>query len=211
MTVVGHLHGKSQRPIEANFLTVEINAMIENLYLIRHATPDWNRKDIPYYLPPGPPLSREGLEEAVMLAEFFQFSGLHHIYTSPLERCLETARTIADKNEVALQIESGLSEHRPEESHTDVLKRLDPVLNRAIDEAGHGPVALVTHGSPIAILLSQLGMPPVALDDLRMRFDHHNPAPPAGVWEAVRSGVVWNLSLFFVPDNTRVEKLYGRI
>jgi broad specificity phosphatase PhoE len=185
--------------------------MVENLFLIRHATPDWDQKDISYYIPPGPPLSEEGMEEAMMLAEFFQLSSLHHIYTSPLERCLETARTIAHKNRVTMQIESGLSEHRPEESRSDVQKRLFPILNRVIDEDGQEPVALVTHGSPIAIILSQLGMSPDALTDLRMRFDRHNPAPPAGVWEAVRSGVVWKLELVFVPNNTRVEKLYGRI
>ncbi len=185
--------------------------MIQNLFLIRHATPDWDRKDLTYYIPPGPPLSEEGMEEAMMLAEFFQFSNLHHVYTSPIERCLETARTIAQKNRVPLQIEYGLSEHRPEESHSDVQKRLLPVFNRAIDEAGQGPVALITHGSPIAIILSQLGMPPNTLDDLRMRFDRHNPAPPAGVWEAVRSGVGWKLELVFVPNDTRVEKFYGRI
>jgi drug/metabolite transporter (DMT)-like permease len=27
------------------------------IYLIRHATPDWSRTDIPYFTPPGPPLT----------------------------------------------------------------------------------------------------------------------------------------------------------
>lgn len=185
--------------------------MTEIIYLIRHATPDWNRTDIPYYLPPGPPLTEAGMEEAGMLAEFFQFSSLCHIYTSPLERCLKTARIIADKNDLALQIETGLGEHRPAESRENVLKRLEPILNHAIDEAKEGPIALVSHGSPIAILLSQLGMPTTELDYFRKRFDHHNPAPPAGVWEAIRSDDTWKLSLVFVPESVWVEKLHGRI
>jgi broad specificity phosphatase PhoE len=180
--------------------------MTETIYLIRHATPDWNRKDIPYYLPPGPALNEAGVEEAGVLADFFQLDGLQRIYTSPLDRCLKTAKAIAIQNEIELQIEQGLSEHRPEESQADVLERLEPILKHAIDEARAGPIALVTHGSPIAILLSQLGMPATELDELRKRFDHHNPAPPAGVWEATRSDDSWNLSLVFVPESVRVEK-----
>jgi broad specificity phosphatase PhoE len=185
--------------------------MTEILYLIRHATPDWNRKDISYFIPPGPPLNDTGVEEAEMLANFFQFIGLKCIYTSPLERCLMTAKSIARQNEQILKIEAGLSEHRPQESRTDVKKRLEPVFEKAIQEASRGPVALVTHGSPIEILLEQMGMPVVELNALKARFDHHNPAPPAGVWEAVRSGPEWNLSLILDPHYARVEKIYGQI
>ena len=34
------------------------------LYLARHATPDWNMRDIRYDIPPGPPLVPQGEEEA---------------------------------------------------------------------------------------------------------------------------------------------------
>jgi broad specificity phosphatase PhoE len=185
--------------------------MNEILYLIRHATPDWNRKDIPYFIPPGPPLNETGLEEAEMLANFFQFIGLKRIYTSPLERCLMTAKAISRQNEHLLQIEAGLSEHRPQESRVDVKKRLEPVFEKVIQEASRGPVALVTHGSPIEILLDQMGLPAVELNALKARFDHHNPTPPAGVWEAVRSDLDWNLSLILDPQAARVEKIYGQI
>jgi broad specificity phosphatase PhoE len=185
--------------------------MPEILYLIRHATPDWNRKDIPYFLPPGPPLSETGLEEAEMLANFFQFTDLKCIYSSPLERCLSTAKAIAQKTNRLLIIEPGLSEHRPDESRADVQTRLMPVLEQAIHQARENPVALVTHGSPIEILLDEMGLSPIELDTLKARFDHRNPVPPAGVWEAVRSGDEWSLSLVLDPQNTRAEKFYGRI
>jgi broad specificity phosphatase PhoE len=185
--------------------------MTEILYLIRHATPDWSRKDISYFVPPGPPLTQQGLEEAEMLAKFFQFSDLTCIYSSPLERCLMTAKTIADHIGSMLQTEPGLGEHRPDESRIQVQKRLEPIFERAVQQASQGPVALVTHGSPIEILLERMGLSPVELNALKSRFDHHNPAPPAGVWEAVRSGAGWNLSLVFEPQNARVERLYGRI
>lgn len=185
--------------------------MTEILYLIRHATPDWNLKNISYFVPPGPPLNETGLDEARMLANFFQFIGLKRIYTSPLERCLMTAKIIAGQNDQILQIEAGLSEHRPQESRMDVKKRLEPVFEKAIQQASQGPVALVTHGSPIEILLEKMGLSMVELNTLKARFDHHNPSPPAGVWEAVRSGPEWDLSLVFDPQNARVEKIYGQI
>jgi broad specificity phosphatase PhoE len=185
--------------------------MSEILYLIRHATPDWNRKDIPYFVPPGPPLSDTGLEEAEMLANFFQFTELKCIYSSPFERCLKTAKTIAQKTKSALIIEPGLSEHRPDESREDVQTRLIPIFEQAIQAAREGPVALVTHGSPIEILLDRMGLSRAELNSLKTRFDHRNPVPPAGVWEAVRSGDEWNLSLVLDPQNARTEKLYGRI
>jgi broad specificity phosphatase PhoE len=184
--------------------------MTEILYLIRHATPDWSRKEIPYFYPPGPPLNETGLEEAGMLANFFQFSDLKRIYSSPLDRCLATAETIAAQNGLGIQIEPGLSEHRPGEARAEVRKRLEPVLEQALQEARQGPVALVTHGSPIEIILEQLGLPAVELNEMKNRFDHHNPAPPAGVWEACRSISGWNLSLVFDPQNARTEKLYGQ-
>jgi broad specificity phosphatase PhoE len=190
---------------------VEREAMSEVLYLIRHATPDWNRKDIPYFLPPGPPLSETGLEEAEMLADFFQFTDLKCIYSSPLERCLRTANAIAQKTNCPLIIEPGLSEHRPEESRAEVQTRLMPVFAQAIHQARENPVALVTHGSPIEILLDRMGLSRAELNSLKTRFDHRNPVPPAGVWEAVRSGDEWNLSLVLDPQNARTEKLYGRI
>ena len=43
--------------------------MLPTVYLVRHATPDWSLKDIPYHLPPGPPLTSVGDKEA---AEFWQ-------------------------------------------------------------------------------------------------------------------------------------------
>lgn len=185
--------------------------MSEILYLIRHATPDWSRTDISYFSPPGPPLNEKGLEEAEMLANFFQFSDLKCIYSSPLVRCLSTANAIARHTNTPLIIEPGLAEHRPDERRTEVRSRLMPVFEQAIHASHEGPVALVTHGSPIGILLEHMGLSQAELNDLKARFDHHNPAPPAGVWEAVRSGDDWNLSLVLNPQNARTENLYGRI
>ena len=56
------------------------------LYLARHATPDWNMRDIRYDIPPGPPLVPQGEAEAAQLGEFLRQAGVVQIYVSPLVR-----------------------------------------------------------------------------------------------------------------------------
>ena len=89
------------------------------IYLIRHATPDWNRKDIPYHLPPGPPLVEKGEAEAGELGRFLAEVGVGHLYYSPLERCQHTAQ-IAGLIAGVVPIESpGLIEIQPGEKPED--------------------------------------------------------------------------------------------
>ena len=63
--------------------------------LARHATPDWNRRDIPYDIPPGPELTPAGEREALALGEFLRAQGATRVYHSPLERTLRTASLAA--------------------------------------------------------------------------------------------------------------------
>ncbi|MFN3332154.1 MAG: histidine phosphatase family protein, partial [Caldilinea sp.] len=61
------------------------------IYLARHATPDWNRKDIRYDVAPGPDLVPQGEEEAIKLGEFLHAVGVTQIVASPLVRTQRTA------------------------------------------------------------------------------------------------------------------------
>lgn len=173
------------------------------IYLIRHATPDWDRKDIPYHLPPGPPLVEKGKAEAGELGKFLAEVSLGHMYYSPLERCQRTAQ-IAGAIAGIVPVESpGLIEIQPGEKPEDVLKRVWPIWEAVTPEAGS--VALVTHGGPIAILLERLGMISEALSHYKRTFDRNNPLPPAGAWLATRPTpeAAWELSLSFVPESYR--------
>lgn len=177
------------------------------LFLARHASPDWSRTDIPYFVPPGPPLSPQGLEEAQALAAFLAAAGVQRLLTSPLERCLHTAQIAAAAAGAPWEVVDGLREWQPQESREIVLARALPVVEAAWQAAhadGSQPVALITHGGPILALLAALGIPDAALEPLRI-YDHRNPLPPAGVWQATRPSpqAGWDLRLAFTPATAR--------
>ena len=175
------------------------------IYLIRHATPDWTRTDIPYHLPPGPPLTLPGEEEANHLGAYLRKVGVSRLFSSPLERCLRTAHIVAAHTGLAVEIESGLSEMQPNEKSEAVHARLWPVWQMATAHADSGPVALITHGGPIALLLAELGLAPEALNHYKRLFDRSNPLPPAGAWQTTRNGGDWQLTLTFTPGQYRAK------
>lgn len=185
-------------------------AGMSKLFLIRHASPDWNRPDLPYHIPPGPPLSPQGLAEAQALAGFLQTTGVQRLLTSPLERCLHTAQIVSAATGASWQVVDGLREWQPHENKQIVLARALPVVEQAWHEVqGNGassPVALFSHGGPILALLSALGIDDGALETLRI-YDHRNPLPPAGVWQVSPgdSGmqVDRDLRLVFVPPTAQ--------
>jgi len=171
------------------------------LYLARHATPDWNRKDLVYHLPPGPPLTDQGKDEARALAAFLSQEGIRSILSSPLERCLHTAQIAAETLQLPVQVVPALIEWQPGEGEEDVQRRLLPIVEQALEAAQ--PACLVTHGGPISALLGAMGLP---LDERKKIgiFDHGNLVPPAGVWKAARlpTNNHWSLSMVFKPTTS---------
>ena len=175
--------------------------MPQQLDLIRHATPDWNRKDIPYHLPPGPPLTEQGLAEAQALAYFLRQAEIKYIYCSPLERCLKTAEIVSEAVGAPVEVVQGLMELQPGEETASIRDRVYPAFEKAsVHSQESGPVALITHGGPVDFLLSALGL---EVSPLRI-FDHRNVVPPAGAWLACRQDTSqpWELRLVFKPDLT---------
>ncbi len=173
-----------------------------HIYLIRHASPDWSRTDIPYDIPPGPPLLVKGEHEAELLGVFIRQAGLKKLYHSPLERTKRTAQIIAQVAGIGLQEDLSLAEWRSDENAQLVGVRLLPTWEKVIAECEHvGSIGLVTHGGPITVLLRHLGMDQDTLGGFCHTFDHHNPLPPAGVWLAKRDvdSPDWDLSLVFTP------------
>lgn len=173
-----------------------------SIYLIRHALPDWTRSDIPYHQPPGPSLTPQGLQEAQQLSFFLKNAGVQRLLVSPLERALQTAQIVARISKIHYEIHAGLIEWQPEDSEESVRARICPVFELAHTLSRQaGPVGLVTHGGPIAVLLSNLGMDAATLAGQRV-FDHGNPVPTAGVWQAFPNEFTgeWALSLVFQPD-----------
>lgn len=179
-------------------------ASMQTIYLARHASPDWNRTDIPYHIPPGPPLTAQGRLEAAALGAFLRPAGVSTILASPLERCQHTAQIVGELLELPVQTDDALTEWQPGES-TELLGRRMWRIFRATWEAGvqndHQAALLLTHGGPIMELLRRLGMPDQTVEQQRI-YDHRNPVPPAGVWQVSRpdGNTAWALELVFTPQ-----------
>src|SRR5574341_806846 len=111
----------------------QMTQLIPPVYLIRHATPDWNRSDLPYAVMPGPPLTPQGVDEAMQLGYFLREAGVSQILTSPFERAMHTARIAAGVVGVPMEQEEGLTEWRPDEDVTVIRARVWPAWERARD------------------------------------------------------------------------------
>jgi len=177
--------------------------MPATLYLIRHATPDWSRNDIRYDIPPGPPLTTQGEAEAKQLGEFLRSTNITHLYASPLERSTRTAQIAAEALGLQVETDLDLAEWMKGEPEATVLERCRRCLDAALDESlTRGPLALVTHGGPIRLLLADIGLDRAEIDHYRRTFDRDNPVPPAGVWRITRSnsGHLEKPELVFTPQ-----------
>ncbi len=79
------------------------------LYLVRHGECD----PLGVYLAgrsPGVHLNEDGRIQARDLAERLMPCGIHHVFSSPLERAIETAEPFCERSGCALQISDGLNE-----------------------------------------------------------------------------------------------------
>ena len=80
------------------------------LVLIRHATNDWVRQGLLAGWTPGVHLNEEGRAQAQALGERLARSQLDAVYSSPLERALETAQAVAAPHGLEVQIREGIGE-----------------------------------------------------------------------------------------------------
>jgi broad specificity phosphatase PhoE len=173
------------------------------IFLLRHASPNLSRRELPYDILPGPELLPKGEEEARALAEFLKLEGLAKLYFSPFERSAMTARIVAAANGIPAIEDAGLAEWRElDEAEAQVRTRMLSLFKRVAQESeGLGPIGLVSHGGPIALLLLELGMDEKKFAPYRTRFDTTNPLPPAGAWKVEKDSgnQGWNLQLVFTP------------
>jgi broad specificity phosphatase PhoE len=174
------------------------------IFLLRHASPDWNRTDIPYDIPPGPPLSPKGEKEAGQLADFLKTQNVAKLYYSPFVRSARTAQIVSHINEIPIVEEKRLLEWREQDETEDKVNlRMKAIFEHVSKESVEiGPIGLVSHGGPIALLLQELGIEMDELALYRKKFDRTNPIPPAGAWEAEwnEKNHSWNLNLKFIPS-----------
>ncbi|MBE9129552.1 MULTISPECIES: histidine phosphatase family protein [unclassified Coleofasciculus] len=115
--------------------------MSQTVWIARHGNrldfvhPQWfNTAERPY----DPPLSEDGIVQAKELGQRLIGKGIKHIFASPFLRTVQTANQVANRLELPIKIELGLSEWlnpewmkvEPERLPTDLLQerfpRIDP-------------------------------------------------------------------------------------
>lgn len=82
-----------------------------NLLMIRHAENDWVGERLAGWTP-DVHLNEEGRDQAAALAQRLAKVPLSAIYSSPLERTLETAQPLAEVHDLIVQVREGLGETR---------------------------------------------------------------------------------------------------
>lgn len=175
-------------------------AFSPNVYIARHATPDWSRTDIAYHVVPGPPLIPQGEEEARKLGAFLREAGVKKIYASPLERTHRTALIASEISGAPVTVSYALHELAPSDVREQVRKRVSDFWLAATEESKSvGPIALVTHGGCVLELLNflQVGMEEISY--WKGQFDRSNPVPPAGAWRTTMQGDRWVPEMVFSP------------
>ena len=172
------------------------------IFLARHGTPDWSMTGIRYDIAPGPPLVAQGEAEAARLGEFFAAHGVRKVYASPLVRALRTAEIAAGVGGLPVTVVEDVAEYRRDENDDAVFARFNPFFLRVWGEAAtSGPIAIVSHGGPVRVMLEKLGALPDAIWHYRRQCDHQNPLPPAGAWRISNDGApgAWRMDLQFAP------------
>jgi len=81
-------------------------------YLIRHGTNDLQEQGILAGWTPGIHLNHKGQAEAQALAQRLTPAKIEAVYSSPLERALETAEIVAGPHELQVVVREGLGEVR---------------------------------------------------------------------------------------------------
>ncbi len=152
------------------------------IYIARHGETGWNREnrvlgrtDVP--------LNEKGFAQAAELAERLADTPIDIIYTSPLQRTVDTAKAVADRQKGArpcVVAEPCLIEHNfgifegvdradpiyqrekrtfvkrypGGESYLDVAARVYPFLEKLLEESRGKNILLVTHGGICRIITS---------------------------------------------------------
>ena len=116
--------------------------MTQTVWIARHANrldfvkPEWFLTAERRY---DPPLSDDGMVQAQQLAERLQVETIDHIFASPFLRTVQTANAIAEKLDLPIKLETGLSEwlnpewmtEEPERLPTTALAELFPRIDTA--------------------------------------------------------------------------------
>ncbi|SIS63334.1 histidine phosphatase family protein [Alicyclobacillus vulcanalis] len=155
------------------------------IWLVRHGETDWNVEgrvqgwtDVP--------LNEVGRQQADRLADWLKSVHVDHIYSSDLERALETARRVSRATQAPITVRPCLREHYFGQAEgllrSESLRRFpngapdreppekatERIVKCLKDIAKHHPqgrVVIATHGGVVRTLLRWMGVPYTSIDN----------------------------------------------
>jgi 2,3-bisphosphoglycerate-dependent phosphoglycerate mutase len=147
--------------------------MITNIYFIRHAKAMITEEDALN------PLTEEGVEAAKQLSYFFKDIPIHHIYSSPFLRAIQTIQGIATDKKLAIKTVDALKERSVAnkfikdfdafsknqwanfnfkleggESLNEVYKRAHPTIENIVKAHPGKNLIIGTHGTFLSVFLN---------------------------------------------------------
>jgi broad specificity phosphatase PhoE len=181
------------------------------VYVARHATPDRTGVNIPYHLPPGPPLTERGEGEAARLGAFLHKARVTHMLASPLERAWRTACIAGEQARATVELNQDLAEWLPEENERIVMERVRRAFTTASQLSAHEStaVAIFSHGAPVLTLMRGLGLPKNIAEGCRI-YDSRNLIPMGGAWRVDRVDGELLMDLAFVPDGLSLPTVLNK-
>lgn len=119
---------------------------------VRHGQSTWNVMDRMQGHELSPPLTDLGREQAAEAAESLADRGVVRLLSSPATRATETAEIIATRLGLEVEIEPLLLEKGLDENYTNVLVRVQQILDRDLPEH----TVVVSHGDTIGLAVGLL-------------------------------------------------------
>ncbi len=162
-----------------------------NIFICRH-TRVHNPKRITYRRLPGFYLSKQGEMEAREMGLFLKEYKIKEIFTSPMERCVQTAKIIKktiDNPAIGIYRKDYLNEWDEGERTIDVVKRMKFILRDKKNNRVY-----ISHKDPIRVFLNRITDQPLRRLD---RWDC-----PLGAIYKIAIGKRTLPKLFFVPKNS---------
>ena len=119
---------------------------------VRHGQSTWNVLDRLQGHELSPPLTDLGREQAQEAAEALADRGVVRLLSSPATRALETAEIIAAHLGLEVEVEPLLLEKGLDENYTNVLVRVQQILDRDLPDH----TVVVSHGDTIGLAVGLL-------------------------------------------------------
>ncbi len=108
-----------------------------------------------------------------------------------------------------LETNPDLAERQPTEYEGLLAERMQRAFRMGAEiSAKHGPLAIISHGAPIMVLLRSLGLPGTIVESCRI-YDNRNMVPMAGAWWVERDDGELNMRLAFAPQGNKVPEFQG--